>query len=224
MKYAMGTLIGLMLLTACAQSTVEVRTPSFDEQLPPPQADYSRGSLWQGDSRSLVEDHKARRRGDTITILIVESASASKQASTDTSRSNSASAGIPNLLGLETSKKVTSWADLSNLINASYDSKFAGSGSTSRKESLTATISAKVMTVLPNGNLQIEGRRNVKVNNEDQSIKVEGTVRPRDIAADNTISSSLIADAQITYAGKGVISDQQSPGWLSTILNKIWPF
>jgi flagellar L-ring protein precursor FlgH len=172
----------------------------------------------------LIEDHKARRRGDTITILIVESASASKQASTDTSRSSSASAGMPNLLGLEKSGSLNSWMDLSKLINASFDSKFAGSGSTSRKESLTATISAKVMDVLPNGNFQIEGRRNVKVNNEDQSIKVEGTVRPRDIAADNTISSSLIADARITYTGKGIVSDQQSPGWLVNILNKIWPF
>jgi flagellar L-ring protein FlgH len=215
---------GVLLLTACAQQMTEVRTPGFDEQLPGPQADYSRGSLWQGDTRSLVEDHKARRRGDTITILITESASASKQASTDTKRSSTASAGIPNLLGLETSGTIKSWADLSNLINASYNSEFAGSGSTSRRESLTATISAKVMDVLPNGNFLIEGRRNVKVNNEDQSIKVEGTVRPRDITAINTIPSSLIADARITYTGKGIVSDQQSPGWLVNILNKIWPF
>ena len=213
---------GLLVLAGCAHQTTEVRTPAFDEQLPAPQADYSRGSLWQGDSRSLVEDHKARRRGDTITILIIESASASKQASTDTKRSTSASAGMPNLLGLE--KSISNWTDLSKLINASYDSQFAGSGSTSRKENLTATLSAKVMDVLPNGNFLIEGRRNVKVNSEDQILKVEGTVRPRDIAADNSINSALIADARITYVGNGVVSDQQSPGWLMTIFNKIWPF
>lgn len=212
----------ILLLTGCAHQTTEVRTPSFDEQLPPPQTDYSRGSLWQGDSRSLVEDHKARRRGDTVTILIVESASATKQASTDTQRSTSASAGMPNVLGLE--KTLNKWTDLSKLLNASYDSKFTGSGSTSRKENLTASLSAKVMEVLPNGNFLIEGRRNVKVNSEDQIIKVEGTVRPRDIAADNSINSSLIADARITYSGNGVVSDQQSPGWLMNIFNKIWPF
>jgi len=224
MKHVVMSLLGMFLLTACAQQMTEVRTPSFDEQLPGPQADYSRGSLWQTDSRSLVEDHKARRRGDTITILIVESASASKQASTDTSRSSSVNAGVPNLFGLEKSTTVTNAVDLSKLINASYDSKFAGSGATSRKEDLTATMSAKVMDVLPNGNFLIEGRRNVKVNNEDQSIKIEGTVRPRDIAANNTISSSLIADAKITYTGKGIISDQQSPGWFLSLLSKIWPF
>ena len=211
-----------LLLAGCAHQSTEVRTPAFDEQLPAPHADYSRGSLWQGESRSLVEDHKARRRGDTLTILIVESASASKQASTDTSRSTSASAGMPNALGLE--KTLNKWTDLSKLINASYDSKFTGAGSTSRKENLTASLSAKIMEVLPNGNFLIEGRRNVKVNNEDQIIKVEGTVRPRDIAADNTINSSLIADARITYTGNGVVSDQQSPGWLMNIFNKVWPF
>jgi flagellar L-ring protein precursor FlgH len=129
---------------------------------------------------------------------------------------------MPNMLGLE--KTINKWTDLSKLLNASYDSKFTGSGSTSRKENLTASLSAKVMEVLPNGNFLIEGRRNVKVNSEDQIIKVEGTVRPRDIAADNSVNSSLIADARITYTGNGVVSDQQSPGWLMNIFNKIWPF
>lgn len=224
MTRKISILLGVLLLTSCALQTTEVKTPAFDEQLPHPQADYSRGSLWQGDTRALTEDHKARRRGDTITILVVESASASKQASTDTKRAGSTTAGIPNLMGLESSATVAKWADLSSLLNASYDNKFSGSGSTSRKENLTATISAKVLDVLPNGNFMVEGRRNVRVNNEDQIIKVEGTVRPRDIAADNTIASTLIADARITYVGKGVVSDQQGPGWLVNILNRVWPF
>lgn len=224
MKRAAPYFIFFLALAGCAHQSTEVRTPAFDERLPSPQVDYSRGSIWQADGHALVEDHKARRRGDAVTILIIESASASKQASTDTKRSSSASAGIPNFLGLETSSRVTSWADLSKLINASTENQFTGSGSTSRKENLTATLSAKVIDVLPNGNFMIEGRRNVKVNSEDQIIKVEGTIRPRDIAADNTINSALIADARITYVGNGVVSDQQSPGWLMTILNKIWPF
>ena len=114
--------------------------------------------------------------------------------------------------------------DLSNLISASTASKFDGSGSTTRKENLNATITTRVVDVLPNGNFIIEGRRNVRVNQEDQIILLEGTVRPRDISSDNTINSSYVANARITYAGKGIISDRQQPGWLMGLVDKLWPF
>lgn len=212
-----------LFLTACSHYTSDVKTPSFDEQLAQPVASYANGSIWQGSSGGFAEDIKARRKGDTLTILITEVASASKEASTGTSRGSSISAGIPNLFGLEQTS-VKTWMDLANIINANASSSFDGAGSTTRKENLTATITAKVVEVLPNGNFQVEGRRNVKVNNEDQVILVEGTVRPRDISADNVINSSYIADARITYGGKGIISDRQSPGWLMNILDKVWPF
>jgi len=184
---------------------------------------YASGSLWQASSTGLVEDLKARRRGDIITVVISEQASASKQASTGTKRGSSMSAGMPKLLGLEKTP-VKSWADLAQLLSVSFDSKFDGAGSTSRQETLQATISAKVIDVIPNGNMMIEGRRNVKVNNEDQIIVLTGTVRSRDVSSDNTVSSALIADARINYSGKGVISDRQSPGWLMNLFDKFWPF
>lgn len=221
----------LVLLTAvcitsgCATQEKEVKTPSFDQQMQKPVNDYSSGSLWQAGSNGLTEDFKARRKGDIVTILISESASASKAADTSTSRKSDISANMKNFLGLEkTGALNANFFDLANLINAGAGSSFKGSGATSRKETLTATISAKVIDVLPNGNLQIEGRRNVKVNNEDQIIIVEGTIRPSDIGQDNIISSSFVADARITYSGKGIISDRQSPGWLMNIIEKIWPF
>lgn len=210
-------------LAACTHEIAEVRTPAFDEQMPRPKMDYSSGSLWQASSGGLVEDFKARRTGDIITVIISEQASASKQASTGTKRSSSVSAGIPNFLGLEKTP-IKTWMDLANLINASFDSKFDGTGSTSRQETLTATMSAKVVDVTPNGNLLIEGRRNVKVNNEDQIIVLTGTVRGRDVTSDNTVSSSLIADARINYSGKGIISDRQKPGWLTNVVDTVWPF
>lgn len=218
-------LTGCLLLTACAIQKAEVRTPAFDEQLEPAKPNYSTGSLWQDASVGLAEDLKARRKGDILTILIVEQASASKQATTGTSRKTNISAGVPNLLGLETNMTgIRNWMDLSNLIKANSESSFDGTGSTTRKENLSATITAKVVEVLPNGNYLISGRRNVKVNNEDQLILVEGTVRPRDISPDNVISSGQVADARITYTGKGIVSDQTSPGWLTNIFNKVWPF
>ncbi len=81
-----------------------------------------------------------------------------------------------------------------------------------------------MVDVLANGNLLIEGRRNVKVNNEDQIIVLEGTVRPKDISAENMVNSAQIADARITYSGKGIISDRQKPGWLMNIVDYVWPF
>ena len=175
------------------------------------------------DLPGLVEDFKARAKGDILTVVISETASASKEATTGTSRASAVAAGIPNLMGLETSG-ISKYMDLSKLVNASASSKFDGSGSTTRKENLNATISARVIDVLANGNMLIEGRRNVLVNNEDQIIVLTGTVRPRDITPDNLVNSTLIADARIAYSGKGVISDRQQPGWLMGIVDKVWPF
>ena len=223
-KMLRGTVLcAPLLLAACAHQSAEVTTPSFDEKIPAPTVSYASGSLWQASSAGLTEDFKARRRGDIVTVVISEQASASKEASTGTSRGSSISAGIPKLLGLETTG-IRNWFDLSQLLSASFDSKFDGSGSTSRQENLHATISAKVVDVLGNGNLAIEGRRNVRVNNEDQIIVLTGTVRGRDVSSDNTINSALIADARIAYSGKGIISDRQKPGWLMNAIDYVWPF
>lgn len=214
-----------LALTCCAVEKTHVKTAGFDEQLPKPAADYSSGSIWQASSGGLTEDLKARHRGDTLTIVITETASASKEAKTDTSRGSTVNAGIPNFMGLEKVGLLkNNLGDLSKLINASVDSSYKGSGSTSRAENLKATMTARVIDVLPNGNMLIEGRRNIKVNNEDQEIILEGTVRPRDIGADNVVNSIYIADARISYSGRGIISDRQSPGWLMNIVDKLWPF
>jgi flagellar L-ring protein precursor FlgH len=224
MKRYLIALSGL-LLSGCVVQQTEVVSPTFDQQLKPPVQSYGNGSIWQASSIALTEDGKARRIGDIVTIIVTETASASKQAATATGRSSKISAGIPNMLGLEESKIITSnFADLSKLLNASASSSFDGSGSTSRKETLTATISAKVIDVLPNGNLKVEGRRNVKVNYEDQIVTVKGTIRQRDITAENTINSIYVADAQISYSGEGIITDRQKPGWMMNLLDKLWPF
>lgn len=224
MKYLYYMIVAIGLVSGgCAVQKTEIKTPSFDKQLHKASADYSNGSIWQAGSAGLTEDFKARRKGDIVTILIIETASASKAAKTDTSRATAISAGIPNFMGLEAAAFAKN-INLNKLLNASTDSTYAGSGSTSRQESLNATISAKVIDVLPNGNLMVEGRRNVKVNNEDQIIIIDGTVRPSDIGPDNVVNSSFLADARIVYTGKGIISDRQEPGWMMNIIDKVWPF
>ncbi|MBW2096089.1 MAG: flagellar basal body L-ring protein FlgH [Deltaproteobacteria bacterium] len=175
----------------------------------------------------FFQDLRAHKVGDLVTINIVETSKATKKADTKTARTSSIDAGISNLLGYET--KMGSWGvphafDNTAMFKASMGNKFDGSGSTSRDESMTASITAKVVQVLPNGNLFIEGTRKIRVNNETQNITLSGIIRPSDISPDNTVLSSYIADAKIDYTGSGPVSDKQRPGWLARILDVVWPF
>ena len=206
----------------CAHQVTESRFPAQEQQIERPRTTYAGGSLFQA-AGGLAEDFKARTRGDIVTVVISETASASKEATTGTSRASDLAAGMPNFMGLEKAG-LSKWMDLSKLINANASTSYKGSGATTRKENLNATIAARVVDVLPNGNLLIEGRRNVLVNNEDQIIILTGTIRSRDITTDNLINSTQIADARIAYNGKGVISDRQQPGWLMGVVDKVWPF
>jgi flagellar L-ring protein precursor FlgH len=212
-----------LLASGCVYPQVEMPRQSFEEHVPAPQPRYESGSLWQENSVSLVDDYKARRRGDIVTVLIVEEASASKQANTGTKRETGISASIPNFMGIETTA-LADKLDLNALVKANTSSSYDGSGSTSRKDVLKATITARVMDVLPNGYLRIQGQRSIKVNNEEQIIILEGVVRPKDINHENMISSAQVADARITYAGNGIVNDKQQPGWLFNFVDKIWPF
>jgi flagellar L-ring protein precursor FlgH len=212
-----------LFASGCVYPQVEMPRQSFEEHIPAPKANYANGSLWQENSVGLVDDYKARRRGDIVTVVIEEEASASKQASTGTKRETGISASIPNFMGVETTA-LADKIDLNALVKASTSSNYDGSGSTSRKDILKATITARVMDVLPNGYLRIQGQRSVKVNNEEQIIVLEGVVRPKDINHENMISSAQVADARITYAGNGIVNDKQQPGWLHNFVDKIWPF
>jgi flagellar L-ring protein precursor FlgH len=214
-----------LVMAGCVHEPQQSKFPALQQQLEKPRPNYSGGSLWQASSGGLVEDFKARAKGDTVTVVITEQASASKSATTSTARTTALSAGVPNFMGLETNMTgINKWMDLSKLLTADTSSKYDGSGSTTRKENLNATLTARVVDVLANGNLLIEGRRNVMVNHEDQIIVLEGTVRPKDISPDNIVNSAQIADARIIYSGKGIISDRQQPGWLMNIVDYVWPF
>ena len=110
------------------------------------------------------------------------------------------------------------------MFKGSLTNSFNGSGSTTRDESMTAAITARVIEVRPNGNLLIKGTREVKVNNETQFIILSGLIRPVDISPDNTVLSSYIGNAKIEYIGTGSLSDKQRPGWLARAVDFVWPF
>ncbi len=183
------------------------------------------GSIYRGvnSNSNFLGDHRARGVGDIITVNIVEVTSATEKAGTTTKRDSSTNAGIPNLLGLETSAYPSTW-NPDKLISASTQNDFEGSGETTRGGSLRATITARVVDVLPNGNLAIEGKREISINNEKKEILVQGVVRPRDLAYDNSVYSTQIADAKIIYTGVGVLGEKQRPGWLARIVDIVWPF
>ena len=185
------------------------------------------GTIWVGETaiNSLFVDKRARRINDIVTVVVSESATGGNNASTDTARDTSTTAGITSLLGIEQSilERNTKMGSSINLGGTSSNS-LKGSGKTSRDGSLTATISARVMNILDNGNFVIEGRRQLTINAEDQYLILTGIVRPDDITADNFIASQYIADAKIVYTGKGVVDDKMRPGWLTRIVDWVWPF
>lgn len=188
---------------------------------------HTPGSLWPGENsrNMLFSDNKARYVNDIITIVIDESSSGQNQASTNSSRDTKSSAGISALLGIDTSilnKNPNMGSGIS--IGGNHANSLKGVGDTSRGGKLQATITARVVRVLDNGNLLIDGRRQVTLNEEDQYIVITGVVRPADITADNLVSSAQIADARIVYTGNGVLNDKQRPGWLTRALDWGWPF
>ncbi|MBA4416623.1 MAG: flagellar biosynthesis protein FlgH [Syntrophus sp. (in: bacteria)] len=185
------------------------------------------GTIFKGEqvTNTFFVDQRAKGIGDIITINIVEVSSASEQASTDTKRSSNIHAGIPNLFGQEV-KYISNhpYLTAAQLLNANTQNDFSGSGSTTRGGSLSASISAKVVDVLPSGNLAIVGKREIYINNEKKEILLQGLVRPRDIAYDNSVLSTQVADAKIIYTGIGVIGEKQRPGWLARVFDLVWPF
>jgi flagellar L-ring protein precursor FlgH len=164
-------------------------------------------------SRSLFSDRRAYQVGDVVTILIVEYSSGEHEAGTETDSDN------------QFGGSATGSGDLSDInygASAGWNNKFDGSGNTKREGSLEATISARIVEITDTGNLVIEGERTIIVNGEKQITKLRGMVRPEDISGQNTVFSYRIADAQITYTGKGDVNSAQKPGWITRIINWIF--
>ncbi len=180
----------------------------------------TKGSLWnENQSRNFFfKDAKASHVGDIVTVRVVENASGSKAAGTSTSRTSNLSASATPFFGLPANT-------LTNLgATGDFQNSFDGDGTTTRSGSLTADVTAIVVAVYPNGNMMIEGEREVLINNEKEFLSVSGIVRPEDVLQGNTVFSTVIADAKIEYSGTGVVSDKQRPGWFVRILDFIWPF
>ncbi|GBE01020.1 flagellar L-ring protein precursor [bacterium BMS3Bbin06] len=220
----------LVVMVGCAST----------KRLPPPSPQYiskkvetgsvaltTPGSIYV-ERASLFEDRRARRLNDLVTVLIVENVSGSKKAETKTGRDSSLDAGVKGFFGapldLNLSNLYGKGNALSPSVSSSIKNDFAGTGTTSRQGTLTGTITARVIDVLPNGNLVIESRKEITLNFEKQVLVLKGIIRPEDISTNNTIESTRIALSRIFLVGEGVIDNKQSPGWLGGVIDRVWPF
>ena len=203
-----AAVLGLLMIgTAHAQSTPKNTTPSTTP-VPTPIAAPAPGA-WAND---LLLDHRARRTGDLVTVQIVESMSAIGSADANLGKTSASGGSLPWPLP----------ADWSKLMRASSETGFNGTGTTSRAASITAVITTRVKEQLPNGDLVIEGVREIVINGDRQFVTLSGIVRQADIASGNIVPSPFVGDLQIKYFGQGFMKDNLSPGWLIRFLNKVF--
>ena len=186
----------------------------------------SPNSLWRIGARTFFNDQRAAKVGDILTVLITIDDSAQVSNATTRERKVGSNAAIPHLLGLESSlgKILPKAFDPTDAIDVSSDNTNSGTGTVNRAEKINLTVAAVVTKVMPNGNLVIQGRQEVKTNAEIRELTVAGIVRPEDISSSNTINHTQIAEARIAYDGRGDISRiQKSPAGQS-LLETFSPF
>lgn len=186
-------------------------------------ATHATGSLWTETAPASywVADLRAARPNDVLTIEIDEVSSASNNASTTLERESELSASVDALAGLLSALRGPGASP--ELIKAKTVNDFDGSGTTTRSGRVQATVPGMVRNVLPNGHLFVEGHRVVLINREEHHFYISGVVRPQDIDTKNIVRSSRMADAQIEFTGRGVVSEKNGPGWLSRLLDWVWP-
>jgi flagellar L-ring protein precursor FlgH len=169
---------------------------------------------------SLMVDTRARRLNDLVTVRVIESITATGTADSSVNKASGASVGVPSLFGLE--GKLPALIDPANMVSAKASTTFKGGGTTTRAGDLTAVITARVAEVLPNGDLVVEGVREIEINGDRQIVILTGVARVADIAPGNVVLSSALGQLRIRYFGRGLIKDSLSPGWLIRVLNKIF--
>ncbi len=226
-----------LLCTACGGGG-SYKRPALQQPVTPPQ-EYRQetngrdnpGSLFAAsEEETLFADSRARRVGDIVVVKLVENTKAKNKAETSADKNSNNDYQVAAMFG----KSKTGFIPLVGIgpqatvgmpvLNTGSKSDFSGSGETKRENYVTTSMAARVLRVLPGGLLQIEGAREIRVNEETEFMVVRGMIRSRDVDADNSILSTKIADASIEYYGKGVLSDKQKPGWFSRLMDNIWPF
>jgi len=214
----------VLMLSACGNKQIRADRAMYKPSVPvqPKASQIKMGSIYQGQSSSFIfEDMKARRIGDVITIVLSEKTNATKSATTSTKKESKIDSGLPSILGAA----VTGGGR--NLLATDIDSsnEFTGEGDSAQSNALTGTISVTVADVFANGNLFVKGQKMLYLNQGEEYIQISGIVRQADVSQNNTVPSSLLADAKISYSGTGSVADANKTGWLARFFNSsVWPF
>ncbi len=239
-----ASILSVLSLGACSTAVEAVRGPElapigYPAALMPTNQAYlpsaeqqhadraaSANSLWRVGSRTFFGDQRARRVGDILTVNIDIDDRAQTQNSTDRSRTNDASGGVTHFFGLENAlgRAFPGGFDPANMVGTEGSVNASGSGSINRSEKVSLTIAAVVTEVMANGNLVIQGRQEVRTNREVRELTVAGIVRPEDISSANTISHTQIAEARISYGGRGDISRVQATPAAQALVERFSPF
>jgi flagellar L-ring protein FlgH len=245
MRLRLIALLALLPLAACSTAREAMRGPELtpvrypaplapqnQEVLPlvsarePAPQPASANSLWRSGARAFFNDQRANRVGDILTVNIEIDDSAETTNATASSRTSSAEAGVDNFLGLESSlgRFFPGGFDPANAVNTGSASRNVGAGSITRSEKISLTIAAVVTAVLPNGNMVIQGTQEVRTNYDVRQLSVSGIVRPEDISSANTIRHTQIAEARISYGGRGDISRVQKTPAGQSLVERFTPF
>ena len=227
------TLSSVILITACT-GNVAKRDPAYAAVRPVamPEQAQADGTIFNASTNvSFFEDYRARRVGDILTVKLEEKTEAEKESATTVAKSNSNSITSPTILGAGLQFDAPGILPLDNNTNndgsfaLSSDHSFDGSGDSDQSNKLTGDISVSVVEVLPNGNMMIRGEKVVTINQGNEYLRIAGMISPRDIDADNSISSKRIADVQMAYVGDGPTNDASVMGWLGKFfISALMPF
>ena len=206
-------------------------TADYSPTMPLPEVPIAErhGSLFQENtSVVLFQDSKARRVGDILTIVLTEQTNATKSASSSTDKSTDVSISAPNILGRTPSLKPMGLGSTADPIDLSVglesSQEFDGSGDSSLSNALSGRITVTVSQVLSNGYLFVRGEKRLTINHGNEYVKISGYIRPQDILPDNSVLSTYVADARISYTGDGSVHEATQPGVIARLLNKFWPF
>jgi flagellar L-ring protein precursor FlgH len=212
-------------LAAINDPTAEPGYKPVHMPMPLPQpAVYNDNSLWRTGSREFFKDQRAHQVGDILTVTVNITDNAKTNNATQRSRSNSEDSGVTDFIGTKTIPNLKTAVLPGRILTADSNASSNGKGTIERNETVLTNVAAVVTQVLPNGNLVIEGKQELRVNFEIRELVVAGIVRPEDIQSDNTIDSTKIAEARIAYGGRGQITDVQQARYGQQFLDVLLPF
>lgn len=213
------------VLNAIDNPTAQPGYKPVQMPMPAPQpAVYNPNSLWRNGSRAFFKDQRAHQVGDILTVAVKITDKAKYENETSRSRSANENSGVTDFIGTKTIPNLAKAVLPGRILTADSTGSSDGKGTIDRKEELQTNVAAVVTQVLPNGNLVVEGRQEIRVNFEVRELIVAGIVRPEDIQSDNTIDSTKIAEARIAYGGRGQITDVQQARYGQQLLDIVLPF